>query len=185
MTESIYPKLETVKEVPMKLDQDYRLREISEIKTKLLNEVEQRRKYRKTKKILFNTLEGMCIGLNTITAVLGIGGIALLSTVIAAPLCIALEGIALGAGGLSVFLSLVNNRSVVRKLEKHDKIYAVAISKLNTISDLILNALEDGKVDPIEFKLITDEYEKYHILKNQIRKQTLDESKQNKIYIEV
>src|ERR1700721_1979881 len=101
---NLYPKLYNIENnekdfeqyKTKQIDQSYRLREISEIKTKLQNEIEQRRKFRKTKKRLFNLFEGLNIGLNTISIGLGITGIALLSTIISAPICIALEEFALG-----------------------------------------------------------------------------------------
>ena len=192
MNENLYPKIEIDEKIekdfeqykPKQIDQSYRLREISEIKAKLQNEIEQRKKFRKAKKRLFNLFEGMNIGLNTISLALGITGIALLSTIVTTPLCITLEGIALGSGALAAIFSILNNKAIIKKLEKHDKIQAIAISKLNTISELVSKSLEDGKVDPVEFKIITDEYEKYYILKNQIRKQTLDEIREHKIDVE-
>jgi len=79
--------------------------------------------------------------------------------------------------GGSVVSSILFNRlhkRFLHKIEKHKAIYTCAVTKLNTVHDIYSKALEDGKIDPIEFKLILDEKEKYIALKNAIRKQSVD-----------
>ena len=80
----------------------------------------------------------------------GIGGVALLSTVIAAPTIIAIEGVALFTG----FLSIVGKYSVKKfpsKAEKHEKIKTIASAKLDTIASHVSKALSDNKVIDEEF----------------------------------
>ena len=69
--------------------------------------------------------------LMAITIGSGAGGVALLSTVIAAPAVIAIEGVALFTG----FLSIIGKYSVKKstsKAEKHEKIKTIASVKLDT-----------------------------------------------------
>ncbi len=66
----------------------------------------------------------------------------------------------------------------MRKLEKHEEIYILAISKLNSINDLISKALEDGKINDQEYKMILSEYDKYIELKNTIRKSCITSNNQ-------
>ena len=75
----------------------------------------------------------------------GAGGVALLSTVIATPAIIAIEGVALFTG----FLSIIGKYSVKKstsKAEKHEKIKTIASTKLDTIASHISKALSDDKV---------------------------------------
>ena len=58
------------------------------------------------------------------------------------------------------------------KQEKHDVIKLPAKSKLDSIVDIISQAMEDGNISSIEFHLkVLREVEKYRKLKADIRKQ--------------
>ena len=72
----------------------------------------------------------------------GAGGIGLLSTVVAAPAVIAIEGVALFTG----FLSIIGKNSVKKstsKAEKQAKIKTIASTKLNTIASHTSKALSE------------------------------------------
>ena len=86
----------------------------------------------------------------------GAGGIGLLSTVVAALVVIVIEGVALFTG----LLSMIGKYSIKKstsKAEKHEKIKAIASTKLNTIASQISKALSDNKVTDEEFQLIYEE----------------------------
>ena len=86
----------------------------------------------------------------TITLGGGAGGIRLLTTVIGVPPVIAIEGVALFTG----FLSIVGKYSVKKftsKAEKHEKIKTIASAKLDTITSHVSKALSDNKVIDEEF----------------------------------
>ena len=61
----------------------------------------------------------------------------------------------------------------MHKIEKHEEIIGCAEGKLNTIHDIYSKALEDGKIDHDEFKLLLSEKDKYIELKNKIRHKSL------------
>ena len=65
---------------------------------------------------------------------LDVAGVGLLSTIVAAPLVLVMEGVALCTGILSIAGKFVNSK-LFAKAEKHKKIQVLA--KLNTISDHI------------------------------------------------
>ena len=97
----------------------------------------------------------------------GAGGIGLLSMVGAAPVVIAMEGVAHFTG----FLSIIGKYSVKKstsKAEKHEKIKTIASTKFNTISSHISKALSDNKVTDEEFQLILEELEKYKVKKEEL-----------------
>ena len=101
----------------------------------------------------------------------GARGIGLLSTVIATPAVIVIEGVAL----FTRFLSIIGKYSVKKstsKAEKHEKIKTIASTKLDTISSDISKALSDNKVVDEEFRLILEELEKYKVMKEEVRTKT-------------
>ena len=92
-----------------------------------------------------------CLGVTAIG--LGITGVGLLSTIVAAPAENGMEAISIVMG----LLRVVGNRAIKKmsfKIEKHDKIAMVAVSALNTISSLISKALSDDSISDEEYSLI-------------------------------
>ena len=92
-----------------------------------------------------------CLGVTAIG--LGITGISLLSTIIAAPAVIGMEAVAI----VMRLLRVVGNRAIKKmslKIEKHEKIAMLAFSTLNTISSLISKALSDNSISDEEYLLI-------------------------------
>ncbi|KAH3690891.1 hypothetical protein DPMN_193077 [Dreissena polymorpha] len=100
--------------------------------------------------------------------VLGATGIGVLSTIIAAPVAIAMEGAALGLGLLSI-VGGQTNKKLSMTTEKHEKIKTLADAKLNTISDLISKALADDQISDEEYSLILSELDKFNQTKEEIR----------------
>ena len=140
----IYPKLPTAPPIENQ-GQGYRLQKINKIQVFLEKEVATRealsKKYFRAARIVDN------VDTVLIMKTLGGGacGVALLSTVIAAPAVIAIEGVALFTG----FLSIIGKYSVKKsksKFEKHEKIKTIASTKLDTISSHISKAFSDNKV---------------------------------------
>ena len=170
----IYPRLPSAPPIENQ-GQGYRLQKIKEIQAFLEKEVTTsealNKKYFRAARIVDN-VDTVLI---TITLGAGAGGIALLSTVVASPIVIPLEGMALFTG----FLSIIGNYSVKKstsKAEKHEKIKTIASSKLDTIatkldtiSSHISKALSDNKVTDEEFRLILEEMEKYKVMKEEVR----------------
>ena len=79
-----------------------------------------------------------CLGVTAFA--LGITGVGLLSTIVAAPAAIGMEAVTIVIG----LLRVVGNRAIKKmslKIEKHEKIEMLAVSALNTISSLISKAL--------------------------------------------
>ena len=166
----IYPKLPTDPPIEDQ-GQGYQLQKINEIQTFLEKEVKTRealsKKYFRAAKIVDN----VDMVLITITIGAGVGGISLLSTIVAAPAVIVIEGVALFTG----FLSIIGKYSIKKstsKAEKHEKIKTIASTKLNTISSHISKALSDNKVTDDELRLILEELEKYKIMKEEARAKT-------------
>ena len=107
-----------------------------------------------------------------VTAIgLDITGVRLLSTIVAAPAVIGIEGISIVMG----LLRVVGNHAIKKislKIEKHEKIAMLAVSSLNTISSLISKALSDGSIWDEEYSLILFEFETFTRMKEDLREKS-------------
>jgi len=160
----------------------YRLGKITEIQKDIETERDKRavlnEKYRKGVRII-NVVDG-------ISALVALGStasaIAVLSTIVAAPIAMALQAVAVGAGVFSA-VGRVVNRKLTLKAEKHRQIKTLAEAKLNTISDYVSKALEDGYISDEEYSLILNELGKFNEMKEEIRskiKVSKDEEVENR-----
>ena len=178
MTE-LYPKLN---ENEMKDAGDtFRIQKINEINSFFEKEVDHYRNVLIKYKKVCSVIDWLNISSAIGSTALGLGTIGLVSFAILPPVAIALEGVAIGVCFSSILFGIINKK-LMHKIEKHKAIYTCAVTKLNTVHDIYSKALEDGKIDTTEFKLILDEKDKYIALKNAIRKQSLDS--EQKINIE-
>ena len=80
----------------------------------------------------------------------------------------ALAGVATVFGLLSAGFTVVSKR-LKRKVTKHEKIYTLALAKVNSVAELVLKALTDKRISDSEFTIILREVQKYHELKAAIR----------------
>ena len=131
----LYQKLPTAPPIDDQ-GQGYRLQKINEIQSFLEKEEVTRealsKKYFRAARIVDN-VDTVLIA---ITFGGEAGGIGLLSMVVAAPVVIAIEGVALFMG----FLSIIGKYSIKRytsKAEKHEKIKTIASTKLDTTAATI------------------------------------------------
>lgn len=169
---SIYPTLPSAPEGEVHIVErsahSYRLQKISDIQKEIEQERDKRatlsKKYHRSIRVI-RTIDDAFVA---VTMGLGISGIGILSTIIAAPIAIAMESAALGAGALSIIGGQVNKK-LAQKAEKHEKIKTLAEAKLNTISDHISKALKDDVISDEEYSLVLSELEKFKNMKEEIR----------------
>ena len=105
-----------------------------------------------------------CLGVTAIG--LGITGVSLLSTILAAPAVFGMEALSIVMG----LLRVVGNRSIKKmslKIEKHEQIAMLAVSTLN--SSLISKALSDNSISDEEYPLIVLEFETFTRMKEDLR----------------
>ena len=145
----------------------YCLKKIDEIQEILIAERDKRNKL-STKFNRGVNIIGVidnCLGVTAIE--LGITGVGLLSTIGAASAVIRMETISIVMG----LLRVVGNQAIKKMLlkrEKHEKIAMLAVSSLNTISNLISKALSDGSISDEEYSLILLELETFTRLKEDL-----------------
>lgn len=164
---SIYPDL-PVDDASAPPDHAFRLHEISRLKKCLEEERDKRTSLYKKYHRGVNTLDGIDTALLTASTGMGIAGVGLLSTIIAAPIVLGLEIAALACGALGTTGKFIGRRLAV-KAKKHNQIMVLAESKINTIANHVSSALIDGHISDDEFRLIVDEVAKYNQMKSEIR----------------
>ena len=126
----------------------------------MLNEIEVRERIAKKIK-RFNTVIGIVdAGLITSTVITGGISTAAFASGIGLPV-----GIALSRTSLLLSLSTVITHKSFKiftvKQEKHDAIKLLAQSKLDSITDIISQAMQDGDISPTEFHKVLEEVEKH------------------------
>ena len=143
----IYPGLNpTAPQEP----QSYRLNKLSEIEAFFLDEIEVREQIAKKMK-RFNTITGMVdTGLITSTVITGGIFIAAFANGVGLPVGIALSGTSLILS-LATGITQKSFKILTVKQEKHDSIRMLAQSKLDSIANIISQAIEDGDISPTEF----------------------------------
>ena len=161
----IYPDLNPT--APQK-PQSYRLNELSEIEAYFLSEIEVREQIAKKMK-RFNTITGI-VDTGLITSTVITREISIAAFVSGVGLSV---GIALSKTSLLLSLETVITQKFFKiftvKQEKHDAIKLLAQSKLDSITNIIAQAMQDGDISPTEFQKVLQEVEKYRKLKAEIR----------------
>ena len=163
----IYPDLNpTAPQEP----QTYHLNKLSETETYFLNQIEVREQIAKKMK-RFNTITGIVdTGLITSTVITGGISIAAFASGVGLPVGIALSGTSLLLS-LATAITRKSFKIFTVKQEKHDAIKLLAQSKLDSIANIISQAMQDGDISPTEFHKVLQEVEKYCKLKADIRNQ--------------
>ena len=163
----IYPVLPTA---PSDEGHNYRLQKIGEIRKEIENEKKKRIHLSKKYHRAFRIISFVDTTLQASGVALGVVGIGFLSTIAAAPVAIACEGVA-SAGFLSIVGGQVNKKLAL-KADKHEKVKVLAESKLNTINSHISKALIDSIVSDSEYELILSELQKFKEMMKEIKAKT-------------
>ena len=110
-----------------------------------------------------------CLGVTAIG--LGIIGVGLLSTIVAAPAVMGIEAVSIVMG----LLRVVGNQAIKKmslNIEKHERIALLAASSLNTISSLISKALSDDSISDQKYSLILLEFETFTLMKEELKQKS-------------
>ena len=136
----------------------------------MLDEIEVRERIAKKMK-RFNTITGIVdTGLITSTVITGGISIAAFASGVGLPAGIVLSGTSLLLS-LATVITEKSFKTFTVKQEKHDAIKPLAQSKLDSIANIILQAMQDGDISSTEFYKVLQEVEKYRKLKADIRHQ--------------
>ena len=126
----------------------------------------------------FNTITGIVdTGLITSTVITGGISIAAFASGVGLPAGIVLSGTSLLLS-LATVITEKSFKTFTVKQEKHDAIKPLAQSKLDSIANIILQAMQDGDISSTEFYKVLQEVEKYRKLKADIRNRSKAKIKQ-------
>ena len=156
---------------------DYRLKKITEIQMSLEEERISRRRLSEKYYRIVTRVNNSDAVLIAVSMALGVAGVGLLSTIVAAPVVVALEILSICTGILSI-IGKYASKKLLLKAQKHEKITVLIEAKLNSISTLISKALNDGSISDREFSLIMDEFSRFQEMKNVIKTKTREQIKQ-------
>ena len=148
------PELYPMNEIIQINAEDFRLKKISDLQTELFNEAEHYRQV--AKKRTHSMAHISAVGLGSLSAGLSSATLATALTgfgIVASP---ALAGVATVFGLLSAGFTVVSKR-LERKVTKHEKIYTLAVAKINFISELVSKALAEKRISDSEFTIILRE----------------------------
>ena len=176
----IYP---TIPSAPVDESQVYRLQKIGDVEQFLRNEIRDRNKLKKKFSKYNATLHYVDDGLTALEVISAGAGIGLISTGIAAPIGLALEGIAILAGLVQLGLKKINKKMSF-KSNKHNNIVNAAETSLDQVALKISKAITDGVISQNEFELIIRERQRYLLEKEKIRSKTTKEIFDTKKIIE-
>ena len=172
--ERLYPDLSSQMLDETDQAQNFRLKQIREIRDFLEQETETRGRLRRRYKSLYNTAHYVNVGSGLVAAGSSTMAVLSLSTVVGALPALPLGIVAVITGGVSLISSGIS-KLVLKKTEKHERIKLVALSKLSSVNDLVSRALTDGKISDEEFHVILNEMESYREHKTQIRTRVRNE----------
>ena len=163
----IYPDLNpTAPQEP----QTYHLNKSSETETYFLNQIEVREQIAKKMK-RFNTITGIVdTGLITSTVITAVISIVADASGVGLSVCVSLSGTTL-LFSLATAITQKSFKIFTVKQEKHDAIRLLAQSNLDSIANIISQAMQDGGISSTEFCKVLQDLEKYRKLKADIRDQ--------------
>ena len=98
---------------------------------------------------------------------------------LAIPVMLPLEITAIVSGCMGACVKLVR-RELVSKAQKHYEIKTIGESKLNSVKNLISNALNDGQISEQEFQMVLCDLDRYYDLKDQTHTKQSGLSEQEK-----
>ena len=141
-----------------------RLSKISEIEKQIADESEHYRVVLKKCKKSRQVIHNIVITLGAVTAVLSGGAIASSATGVGIVTAIPIASVAAVCGVASTCLTALNKK-IKRKVNKHTKMQSLALSKYDTIRNLVSTALDNDKVTDAEFAQVAREMHKHHKIK--------------------
>ena len=134
----------------------------------------------KKKKKEFNTITGIVeTSLITSAVINGEVSTAAFTSVVGSPVGIVL-GVTSLASSLGTVITRKSSKTLTVKQAKFNSTKLLAQSKLDSITNIISQAMQDGDISSTEFHKVLQEVEKYRKLKADIRNQAKPRAKQIK-----
>ena len=165
---NIYPQLPTA-DADKPTGENFRLKQCSEWLAYLERELDARKniykKYNRARSLFLNVATAS----GTMSVALSAGGLGTGMTGVGLPVAVSLGAL----GGLCAVVSVISGswaKMISKNVRKHEITVSLCRTKLNTIKDVVSKALTDNKISHEEFILIKSEVDKYHEMRNSIRR---------------
>ena len=165
---NIYPQLPTA-DADKPTGENFRLKQCSEWLAYLERELDARKniykKYNRARSLFLNVATAS----GTMSVALSAGGLGTGMTGVGLPVAVSLGAL----GGLCAVVSVISGswaKMISKNVSKHEITVSLCRAKLNTIKDIVSKALTDNKISHEEFILIKSEVDKYHEMRNSIRR---------------
>ena len=159
--ETIYPRL-------LKDGENFRLQKSCDTLARLEKEEKYYECVRKKYTRAQNVAQNICVSAASLSIILSMSGLGTSLTGFGVVVGIPLGAVGRFCGLLSV-LSGTFTKKLGKNISKHEQTVSIAISKINSIKDLISEALKDEKISDKEYLLIIKEVDKFEALKMGIR----------------
>ena len=161
--------IEAIGKTDLSEETKFRLDEISKIENYFIKEINQRKSCSKKINRYVAALDYIDKILIVLSATAGGVSICLFTSIAGAPVSIASKSFTLICSLTTGISKQLLNITIKKKKKKHDKIFMLAKSKLNSTETLISQALIDMDISHEEFVTILKEKEKYEKKKDNLR----------------
>lgn len=159
----LYPHLDMLEQ-----GTNFRLSEVSNIRKSLQDEASQRARARRRYKVAYTTSFAVNTAVCAVSSLSTAGAVGTLATGVGAVVALPLGIVSLVGGGVGLIGSTVQ-KILLKKLEKHDRILALAEAKLGTVDRLVNTALNDDHISDSEFEAIQREMAEFRTRKREIQ----------------
>lgn len=156
----LYPRLDT--------GLNFRLAEISHIRSNLQDEAAKRARTRRRYKTAYTASYVVNTGVCVVTSATTAGAVGTLASGVGAFAALPLGIISLAAGAVGLIGSTAQ-KILLKKLEKHNRILTLTEAKLSTIDGLVSKALKDDDVSDEEFDAIQREIRDFRAKRREIQ----------------
>ena len=146
----------------------FRLSEVTRTKRELEKESDRYLKTRRRYKVAHKVFMYTNTGLSIVSTATGAATVTTLATGIGIPIALPI-GVASIVSGLLSAASSLGQKITLKKLQKHERLSAVAYTKLGSVNGIVSKALENERLEHGEYQLILKEMEDYKKKKSEIR----------------
>ena len=157
------------------MNQEFRLKEIDEVRNYLIEKTNQNELMSKKNKKFCGVLNYIDHPLIVISTIIGCVSISAFASLVGIPIGIASSTIGLKTclttAGIKMYKSIIK-----KKRKKHDKIVLLAKSKLNSIAALISNASINSNTSHNEFVLVNNVLKEFSDIKEKLKILTINKS---------
>lgn len=171
---NLYPSVPLLQTNSKEPNQVFRFNELRRIRDLFLHDIKEFQRLLSKNKKIARRLNITNQSLTVLEIALGSSGLGIIvagmeASVIFLPIGLAIEGIGLLSLLTSGIISHIHKK-YTEKILKYNLLLGLAISKYNTVSNYISNALDDNNISQDEYEIICDVFDKYMLGQEDIKR---------------